>query len=113
MNAAKPRSDTPAVGDDILPAHDTFPGYEIIREIHRGGQGVVYQAIQKTTKRKVAIKIMHGGPFVGSKGRARFEREVAILAQLDHPNVVGVLDSGTSVGQAFYVMDYISGQTLD
>lgn len=113
LEAAKPRSNGPGVGDDALPAADAFPGYEIIREIHRGGQGVVYQAIQKATKRKVALKVLHGGPFVGSKGRARFEREVAILAQLDHPNVVGVIDSGTSVGQAFYVMDYISGQTLD
>lgn len=112
LQAAKPRSAPPPLFEDIPPA-DSFPGYEIIREIHRGGQGVVYQAIQKTTKRKVAIKVLHGGPFTGSKGRARFEREVAILAQLQHPNIVGVIDSGTSVGQAYYVMDYVSGQTLD
>lgn len=112
LRAARPRTDTPG-GDEPLPTPESFPGYEIVREIHRGGQGVVYQAIQKATKRKVALKVMHGGPFVGSKGRARFEREVAILAQLQHPNIVGVLDSGTSVGQAFYVMDYVPGQTLD
>lgn len=113
LRAARPRSDTPGMGDEPLPAPETFPGYEIVREIHRGGQGVVYQAIQKATKRRVALKVLHGGPFAGSKGRARFEREVAILAQLDHPNIVSILDSGTAGGQSFYVMDYVSGQTLD
>ncbi len=97
-----------------MPPPDTFPGYEIVREIHRGGQGAVYLAIQKTTRRKVAIKVMHGGPHVGSSGRARFEREVQILGQLNHPNIVRILDSGTTVdGGFFYVMDYVSGRTLE
>ncbi|MGE4197023.1 MAG: protein kinase [Phycisphaerales bacterium] len=116
LRAAQPRSKHP-IHEDVLPPADAFPGYEIVREIHRGGQGIVYQAVQKTTKRKVAIKVLHLGPFGGSKGRARFEREVAILAQLEHPNIVSILDSGItseSAGkQCFYVMDYVSGQTLD
>jgi serine/threonine protein kinase len=95
-----------------LPA-DFFPGYELVREIHRGGQGVVYQAIQRTTKRKVAVKMLFEGLAGGSRGRARFEREVEILAQLNHPNIVSIVDSG-QVGPSFFlVMDYISGQTLD
>ncbi len=97
-----------------MPPPDSFPGYELVREIHRGGQGAVYLAIQKTTKRKVAIKVMHGGPHVGSSGRARFEREVQILGQMNHPNIVRILDSGTTPdGGFFYVMDYVSGRTLD
>jgi len=116
LRAAKPRTRAPSE-EDLLPPADSFPGYEIIREIHRGGQGIVYQAIQKTTKRKVAVKVLHMGPFAGSRGRARFEREVAILAQLEHPNIVSVLDSGVTSEaagkQCFYVMDYVSGQTLD
>ncbi len=97
-----------------MPPPDTFPGYEVIREIHHGGQGAVYLAIQKTTRRKVAVKVMHGGPHIGSSGRARFEREVQILGQLNHPNIVRILDSGaTPDGGFFYVMDYISGRTLD
>jgi len=92
---------------------DQFPGYEIIKELHRGGQGVVYQAIQKSTKRKVAIKVVKEGPFAGSHERARFEREVHILGQLQHPNVVRIHDSGEVAGQFFYVMDYVSGQGLD
>lgn len=96
-----------------VPMPDTFAGYEVVREIHRGGQGVVYQAIQKATKRKVAIKVMREGPFAGPRDKARFEREVEILAQLDHPNIVGILDSGESNGSFFFVMDYISGKSLD
>ncbi|MBL8744717.1 MAG: serine/threonine protein kinase, partial [Phycisphaerae bacterium] len=91
-----------------------FPGFDVVREIHRGGQGVVFQAIQRATKRKVAIKVFHEGPFAGARDRARFEREVDILATLDHPNIVGILDRGvTDDGSFFFVMDYVSGKTLD
>ena len=95
-----------------LPA-DAIPGYTLVREIHRGGQGVIYLAIQQSTKRKVAIKVLHEGPFAGRRDRARFEREVEILASLNHPNVVVVHDSGRAAGQFYFVMDYIRGRTLD
>lgn len=99
---------------DELPTKDAFPGYEIQREIHRGGQGVVYLANQINAKRRVAIKVMHGGATLGSKGRVRFEREVQLLGQLNHPNIVKLHDSGvTADGSFFYVMDYISGKALD
>ncbi|MFG0306431.1 MAG: protein kinase [Phycisphaerales bacterium JB040] len=93
---------------------DVFPGYEVTREIHRGGQGVVYQAVQASTRQKVAIKVMHGGATLGPAARARFEREVQVLGQLNHPNIVKLHDSGvTGDGSFFYVMDYISGRALD
>jgi WD40 repeat protein/tRNA A-37 threonylcarbamoyl transferase component Bud32 len=92
---------------------DSFPGYRIIREIHRGGQGLVYQAVQMATKRRVAIKVMKEGPFASRGERARFEREVEILGQLNHPHIVAIHDSGTAVGRCYFVMDYISGQPLD
>jgi tetratricopeptide (TPR) repeat protein len=115
LEQASPREGSRGVifpGD--LPPSDAFPNYEILREVHRGGQGVVYQAIQKTTRRKVAIKVLHGGPFTGSTGRSRFEREVQVLGQLSHPNIVRIHDSGaTPDGSFFYVMDYISGRPLD
>lgn len=97
-----------------LPTKDAFPGYDILREIHRGGQGVVYLATQLNTKRRVAVKVMHGGSTLGSSGRVRFEREVQLLGQLNHPNIVKLHDSGvTSDGSFFYVMDYVSGRALD
>ncbi|MEK6703249.1 MAG: serine/threonine-protein kinase [Planctomycetota bacterium] len=103
-----------AFAAEDLPPADSFPGYEILREIHRGGQGVVYLAIQKATKRRVAVKVLHEGPFAGSSGKSRFDREVQVLGQLNHPNIVRIHDSGTTTtGSLFYVMDYISGRSLD
>ncbi|MFH0981735.1 MAG: serine/threonine-protein kinase [Planctomycetota bacterium] len=99
--------------DAPSPPSDSFAGYQIVREIHRGGQGVVYQAIQKSTHRKVALKVMREGPFAGPADRARFEREVQILGQLQHPNIVTVHDSGSAAGVFYFVMDYIAGQPLD
>jgi len=97
-----------------MPPVDSFKGYEILGEIHRGGQGVVYQALQIATKRRVALKVLHTGPSTGSAGRTRFEREVQVLGQLSHPHIVKIHDSGiTESGSCFYVMDYISGSTLD
>ena len=95
------------------PAQDSFAGYHILREIHRGGQGVVYQAIQKSTKRKVALKVMKEGPFASPGEQARFDREVQILGQLSHPNIVAIHDSGQAAGCHYFVMDYIGGQPLD
>jgi WD40 repeat protein/tRNA A-37 threonylcarbamoyl transferase component Bud32 len=94
-------------------AQDSFPGYTILNEIQRGGQGVVYQALQKSTRRKVAIKIMREGRFAREADRARFQREVLLLGQLKHPHIVTIHDSGVAAGCHFYVMDYIDGEPLD
>ncbi len=92
---------------------DFIRGYELIREIHRGGQGVVYLAHQRATSRDVAIKVLREGPFAGPGDRARFEREVQILASLNHPNIVAIHDSGIASGSFYFVMDYIGGLPLD
>lgn len=89
------------------------PGYKVLREIHRGGQGVVYLAVQESTKRKVALKVMREGPFAGPHDRVRFEREVRVLAQLNNANIVTIHDSGSHAGCFYYVMDYIPGHVLD
>ncbi len=104
----------PAAAPAVLsiPA-ELFPSYTITREIHRGGQGVVYQATQRSTTRTVAIKVLREGAFAGDKDRQRFDREVEILASLNHPNIVKVLDSGSAGGNFYYAMDYIEGQGLD
>lgn len=95
------------------PPPDSFAGYQILKEIHHGGQGVVYQAVQKSTNRKVAIKVMKEGPFAGSADRARFDREVQVLGQLNHPSIVTIHDTGVAAGSHFFVMDYVRGQPLD
>ncbi len=96
-----------------LPAGDSFPGYELVREIHGGAQGVVYLARQTATRREVAIKVMRQGNGAGVHERTRFEREVHILAQLHHPNIVAIHDSGVASGRFYSVMDYIPGHPLD
>lgn len=89
-------------------------GYDIVRELHRGGQGVVYQAIEKATKRKVAIKVLIEGPYASKTARKRFEREIELVAQLKHPNIISIFHSGeTPEGMRYCVMDYIRGVPLD
>lgn len=90
-----------------------LPGFEILRELHRGGQGVVYQAVQQSTRRTVAVKVLRGGPFFGETERLRFEREVSILGQLNHRNIIGILDRGVAGGSHFLVMDFVDGRPLD
>ncbi|MCX5690868.1 MAG: serine/threonine-protein kinase, partial [Planctomycetota bacterium] len=91
-----------------------IPGYEILGEIHRGGQGVVFRARQIATKREVAIKMPLAGSFVSAKAKARFEREIELVAQMQHPNIVTVHDSGlTPDGRYYIVMELIDGLTLD
>jgi len=90
-----------------------IPGYRIVAELQRGGQGVVYRGVQESTQREVAIKVMRDGLFAGPRERARFEREVQILAQLRHPNIVTIHDSGVARHAAYFVMDYIPGHPLD
>jgi serine/threonine protein kinase len=97
----------------ILPAFDSIPGYTLLEELHRGGQGVVFRAIQHSTQRHVAIKVMKEGPLADAQDRARFEREVRLLAQLKHPNIVAIHDSGEAARCFYYVMDFIAGPSLD
>jgi formylglycine-generating enzyme required for sulfatase activity/tRNA A-37 threonylcarbamoyl transferase component Bud32 len=89
-------------------------GYTLLGEISRGGQASVYRAVQEATDRTVAVKVMPGGPFATSRARARFDREAHILASLDHPNIVGILDRGRTADGSFYiVMDFVDGWGLD
>jgi serine/threonine protein kinase len=116
--AAKPSGEAPVDADvaghlpDGSPP-DSFTGYKILRKIHRGGQGVVYQAIQESTDRKVAIKVMKEGPFAGPADKARFDREVRVLSQLKNPSIVTIHDTGSAAGVQYLVMDFVSGQPLD
>jgi formylglycine-generating enzyme required for sulfatase activity len=91
-----------------------IPGYVLHAEISTGGQATVYRATQETTGKRVAVKVLPGGPFVSAKNRARFDREVQALAALDHPHIVGIVDRGrTADGSFFLVMDYVDGVSLD
>ncbi len=92
---------------------EALAAYHILGEIHRGGQGVVYRAIQRSTGRDVAIKVIHNDAFGSETNRPRFEREVHVLSRLRHPHIVTLHDSGLAGGEAYFVMDYIPGLPLD
>jgi T5SS/PEP-CTERM-associated repeat protein len=75
---------------------------------------VVYSATQQSTKRRVAIKVLPHGSWDSSRQRQRFEREIGLLAAIQHPNVVRLYDGGvTDQDQPYYVMEYVEGVPLD
>jgi serine/threonine protein kinase/WD40 repeat protein len=89
-------------------------GYEILNSIGHGSQGVVFRAIQRATKRTVAIKVHNTSRFARMRQRKRFEREVELAAGLRHPNIVTIFDSGTcSDGRDYFVMEFFEGEPLD
>lgn len=86
-----------------------LPAYEIVDRIRSGGQGVVYRAIQRSTRRVVAIKVLLNGPLATRRERFRFQREVEIVSRLRHPNIVSVHDSGVVHGRDYVVMEHVDG----
>ncbi|TVQ32433.1 MAG: serine/threonine protein kinase [Phycisphaeraceae bacterium] len=103
-------------GEGGPPPEEEFPeldGYDIVDWIGQGGMGQVYEAYQRSTGRRVAIKFMLPGAASTESARRRFEREVELIARLEHPNIVSILDSGVSNGRAYYAMEYVEGRPLD
>ena len=85
--------------------------YELERELGHGGMATVYLAQDVKLHRQVAIKVLR--PDLGpSLGTDRFLREIGIAAQLDHPNILPLHDSGEAEGRIYYVMPYVQGETL-
>ena len=85
--------------------------YHIERELGRGGMATVYLAEDLRHERKVALKVLHEG-LGASVGAARFSREVAIAAQLQHPNILPLHESGEAAGFLYFVMPYVEGLSL-
>jgi len=88
-------------------------GYDLVRELGRGGQGDVYEAVQKATHRIVALKTLRFGRYASDRDRVRFEREVDVVANLRHPNIVTLYESGESGGHRYFAMEFVRGQPLD
>lgn len=108
-------SDHP-IGQPGVHETEEFPrieGYDIVDLIGRGGMGAVYEAFQVSTGRRVAVKLLLERGGSDDDGRRRFEREVELIARLNHPGIVSVLDSGVHSGRYFYVMEFVEGRTLD
>lgn len=91
----------------------TIEGYQVVRRLGRGGMGVVFEGVQEATGRRVAIKFMLDSIVASDAARKRFEREVEVVAALQHPGIVSVVDSGVRKGRYYYVMDFVDGRPLD
>jgi serine/threonine protein kinase/tetratricopeptide (TPR) repeat protein len=85
--------------------------YEIEREIGQGAFATVYLARDLKHERKVAVKVLHADPS-SETGELRFIREIRLLARLQHPNILPLHDSGHVEALLYYVMPYVSGDTL-
>jgi serine/threonine protein kinase len=86
--------------------------FRIIREVGRGGMGVVYEAEQLSLRRRVALKVLPFAAVLDPKQLQRFKNEALAAAQLDHPHIVDVLGVGQDRGTHFYAMRFIEGCTL-
>src|SRR3954453_23711030 len=91
--------------------NDPSTRYRIQREIGRGGMAVVYLADDLRHRRQVAIKFIQP-ELAQAVGAARFLREIEIAAQLTHPHIVPLFDSGEIDGKLFYVMPFLEGESL-
>jgi eukaryotic-like serine/threonine-protein kinase len=95
------------------PAAKQFGDYRIVREIGRGGMGIVYEAEQISLGRRVALKILPPQMLANPKHHRRFEREARAAAKLHHTNIVPVFGVGHKADEHYYVMQFIPGLGLD
>jgi serine/threonine protein kinase len=102
-----------------MPARPLDPGprlparlrdYHIVRQIGRGGMGVVYEAVHQALGRRVALKLLAGGDRQSRRQRFRLEGQAA--SRLSHPNIVATYDAGEEDGVLFLVMEYVEGIDL-
>ncbi|HEY2155962.1 MAG TPA: serine/threonine-protein kinase, partial [Isosphaeraceae bacterium] len=87
--------------------------FRIVREVGRGGMGVVYEAIQESLGRRVALKVLSRGLLDGPSALKRFRRETHLVAALHHSNIVQVFGVGEDEGHHYFAMQFIVGQTLE
>ncbi len=106
--------------DSLLPTQygwsshpERIGDFRIVREIGRGGMGIVFEAVQESLERRVAIKILPAYSMLDSKQLQRFKLESRASAKLHHSNIVPVFGVGESEGLHYYVMQYIRGLGLD
>lgn len=92
--------------------HGVLGDFEILREIGRGGMGIVYEAEQLSLKRRVALKVLPFAALLDKRRLIRFQNEARAAAMLKHPNIVSVFSVGSDRGVHFFAMELVEGRTL-
>ena len=87
--------------------------FEILRELGRGGMGIVYEARQISLNRKVALKVLGTSLGMTSKAVFRFRKEAEAAAKLHHTNIVPIYATGEHEGTHFYAMELVEGPSLN
>jgi serine/threonine protein kinase len=109
-SAASPRFGA-LTKDGVVPSR--LGEYRILREVARGGMGIVYEAVQESLGRHVAIKVLPFQRLLHANYLERFRREARAAARLHHSNIVPVFGVGEHEGFHYYAMQFIQGQALD
>jgi TolB-like protein/Tfp pilus assembly protein PilF len=103
-------------GEKELPSEEMpreFGDYELLEEIGRGGQGVVFRAWQRSLSRTVAVKIIGVGQFATNAHLKRLRREAEAAAKLNHPGIVPIYEVGERDGTNYFSMRFVEGDRLD
>lgn len=108
-NEGAPAASTPPQ----VPSEKRLGDFILVREIGRGGMGIVYEARQVSLDRRVALKALPFAAVLDQKQIVRFENEARAAAQLHHPNIVPVFSVGCERGVHYYAMQYVEGASLD
>ena len=89
------------------------PYYTTLRELGRGAMGVVYQARHNLTGQMVALKLIMPETATTRSAIDRFQREMSVISQLRHPNIVECYEQGMTRGQFWFAMEYVAGSNLE
>ena len=98
--------------DDDLAPGTLFGGYEVIRKLGTGAFGAVYEALRLPLRKRTALKVLHREFVRYPDVLKRFLREAEIVAQMEHPHIVGVFDLGVHDGRPYIAMEFLDGETL-